>query len=297
MSSSARYRVFRDHDYRAPEFIPSRIYASSRLSYVKTPEPAPLPPCTLHYHSTYEFVIPYLPVNVAVGGGGEYREYMLQENLVFPFNSEQEHGPGHDPGQLGVRAFMADRSLVQEAAAAAGLTKTVEFVNASCPPPPAVRALANQFVEESRGQQVGSEFMLDLIAAQLVLHFLRTCTSNLPRVQRSQDRIDRDRVALVIEHFHDDPCHPYSLDEVTRLAQMDKFRFIRCFRAVTGKTPQKYLMNLKVERACRYLEKSQMTMTEICIACGFSDPSHFSTVFKREVGMPPSEYRRSLNDR
>jgi len=297
MGSAAKYRVFRDHDYKAPDFIPTRMYASSRLSYVVTPRPVPLPPCTLHYHSTYEFVTPYLPVTVGVGGGGEYREVRLTENLVFPFNADQEHGPGHDPGLLACRAFMVDKSLVQEAAAGAGLTRTVEFVNASCPPPSMMRTLANQFVEESHGRQAGSEFMLDLIAMQLVMHFLRTCKSNVPWVQRSREQVDRERVALVVEYFHDDPCHQYSLDEVTNLAQMDRFRFIRSFKAVTGKTPHKYLTDLKIDRACQYLENTKMTMTEVCIACGFSDPSHFSTVFKREMGVTPSEYRRQVSRR
>lgn len=294
MGSAAKYRVFRDHDYKAPDFIPTRIYASSRLSYVVTPRPAPVPPCTLHYHSTYEFVTPYLPVTAGIGSGGEYREVRLIENQIVAFNADQEHGPGHDPGQLACRAFMVDKTLVQEAAAAAGFTRTVEFANTGCPPPSMMRALANQFAEESRGRQVGSEFMLDLIAMQLIMHILRTCKSNVPGVRRYRGQVDRDRVARVIEYFHDDPCHQYSLDEVTRLAQMDRFRFIRSFKAVTGKTPHKYLTSLKIERACQYLEKSKMTMTEICIACGFSDPSHFSTVFKREMGVSPSEYRRQV---
>lgn len=67
----------------------------------------------------------------------------------------------------------------------------------------------------------------------------------------------------------------------------------RLFRAETGKTPREYLADLRIRAAKRLLllrRQSHESLDAVAEACGFSDASYFSRVFKARVGVPPSAY-------
>ncbi len=73
---------------------------------------------------------------------------------------------------------------------------------------------------------------------------------------------------------------------------MSPYHFIRIFKNETGKTPYEYLVDIKIEKACSLLRRSNLSVTEICFLCGFNSSSHFSTVFKQKIGVSPSMYRQ-----
>jgi transcriptional regulator GlxA family with amidase domain len=66
----------------------------------------------------------------------------------------------------------------------------------------------------------------------------------------------------------------------------------RRFRSATGTTLIDYVQNLRVEEAKRVLETSPTPVEEVGFAVGYEDPSFFRRLFKRLVGLTPSEYRR-----
>jgi AraC-like DNA-binding protein len=49
---------------------------------------------------------------------------------------------------------------------------------------------------------------------------------------------------------------------------------------------------MRLKRAAQYLEKSQLSVSEIAYEVGFNDPKYFSRYFKEEFGMVPSEYAK-----
>lgn len=62
----------------------------------------------------------------------------------------------------------------------------------------------------------------------------------------------------------------------------------------TGKTFIEYLTNIRIEKAKYFLINTDMKNYEIAIACGYSTPAYFSTVFKSLCGITPSEYRQAI---
>ncbi|WP_058302267.1 response regulator [Gorillibacterium timonense] len=63
------------------------------------------------------------------------------------------------------------------------------------------------------------------------------------------------------------------------------------FKQETGETLFEYLTKVRVEQAKELLKDPQIKFYEICEAVGYSDPSHFSKVFKKMTGLTPSAYR------
>ncbi len=75
---------------------------------------------------------------------------------------------------------------------------------------------------------------------------------------------------------------------------MSRTNFYRKVKALTGMTPNDLLQNYRLNRAVEYLKSRNYTMSEISEKVGFKTQSHFSTSFKKFIGMSPSEYLSEL---
>lgn len=102
-------------------------------------------------------------------------------------------------------------------------------------------------------------------------------------------RLCRARDRLREEHHL-----PLGIDRIAREACMSESHFIRRFAAVFGETPHQYRIRARLEEARRRLVLGQGSITEICMAVGFSSLGSFSSLFSRRFGEPPSAYRRRL---
>jgi AraC family transcriptional regulator len=67
--------------------------------------------------------------------------------------------------------------------------------------------------------------------------------------------------------------------------------FSRAFRKSTGMPPHAWLLQARVERAMTLLRQRDRSLSEIALACGFVDQSHFTRVFSARVGTPPGAWR------
>ena len=82
------------------------------------------------------------------------------------------------------------------------------------------------------------------------------------------------------------------LEELALQVGYGRGHFLKTFRAAVGTSPHQFLLDRRVERAKAMLKKTSTPLVEIATACGFSSQSHFSTEFRRRVGISPARYRR-----
>ncbi|MFH1511825.1 MAG: AraC family transcriptional regulator [Bacillota bacterium] len=98
----------------------------------------------------------------------------------------------------------------------------------------------------------------------------------------------KDVLRLIRNHYHEE----ISLDDMAASAHMNKRYFCRYFREMMGKTPIQYLNYYRVECACELLSASERSVSEVAMACGFSNISYFIRVFGTHKGTTPSLYAR-----
>ena len=67
----------------------------------------------------------------------------------------------------------------------------------------------------------------------------------------------------------------------------------RKMKAITGVDTGTYIRQKRLAKAKLMLKDSTVTIGDVQTACGFDSPSYFSRVFKEEIGMTPSEFRKS----
>lgn len=93
---------------------------------------------------------------------------------------------------------------------------------------------------------------------------------------------------------HVDRCYaePLDLDALASIAGVSKYHFQRLFAAAYGLSPAAYLSQRRVERAQDLLRATNLTVTEVCHAVGYSSLGSFSSRFHEIVGETPSEFQR-----
>ena len=82
-----------------------------------------------------------------------------------------------------------------------------------------------------------------------------------------------------------------SLEEIAAYANLSSTYFVRLFKKQMHQTPIDYFIRLKIQRACQYLDFTDMTVQDVSQHLGYDDTYYFSRVFKRIMGISPSGYR------
>ena len=84
---------------------------------------------------------------------------------------------------------------------------------------------------------------------------------------------------------------PLDVPALARSAHVSEAHFSRSFKAAFGETPHQYLLSRRMERAKALLRADDLSVTDVCVAVGFSSLGSFSTQFRRFVGESPTAYR------
>jgi AraC-like DNA-binding protein len=70
--------------------------------------------------------------------------------------------------------------------------------------------------------------------------------------------------------------------------------FRKAFKEITGQSPGQYQLNLKIQKACRMLHETELSISEIAYQNGFESEYYFSRVFKNKMSKSPSNYRKEF---
>lgn len=83
-----------------------------------------------------------------------------------------------------------------------------------------------------------------------------------------------------------------TLADIAQACGVSVSHFLRAFRRTMGVPPHKWLMNERVRRAKELLRWSKLSLSEVALACGFTDQSHLTRVFRGAVGQTPGLWKR-----
>ena len=107
--------------------------------------------------------------------------------------------------------------------------------------------------------------------------------------QQAAHNFDLERVhSLMQARVHEQ----LELEALAETVSLSKFHFIKKYKELTGTTPINHFIHLKVERACHLLDVTTKSINEISFAVGYEDAYYFSRIFKKIMGISPSQYRR-----
>ena len=85
-----------------------------------------------------------------------------------------------------------------------------------------------------------------------------------------------------------------SLDELARVADLSAKHFARTFKQSTGVPPHRWLISQRIGKTRELMASGDLDISEIALACGFEDQSHFTVAFSNATGVNPGAYRRNV---
>ncbi|WP_226780607.1 helix-turn-helix domain-containing protein [Oceaniglobus trochenteri] len=105
-----------------------------------------------------------------------------------------------------------------------------------------------------------------------------------PRIRQSLD--------IVAERFD----QPLSVKALSREVGMSRSRFTILFSEQMAMSPQAYIESVRLDRAAQFLRMSRLGIAQVAERTGFSNAYYFSTRFRRRHGVPPTQYRESVDE-
>ncbi|MBL8543208.1 MAG: helix-turn-helix domain-containing protein [Hyphomonadaceae bacterium] len=127
-------------------------------------------------------------------------------------------------------------------------------------------------------------------AKALLLNLPRTSQAGyamLPLSPPHNDDAVRAAELVLQSRFRED----LSVEDVAAGVGMSSRTFLRRFKAATNRLPGEYLRAVRIETAKHLLESDRSSVQSIASAVGYDDVSFFRTLFKRNTGMTPADYR------
>lgn len=116
---------------------------------------------------------------------------------------------------------------------------------------------------------------------------------NAPATEDKGSDIEHHGVELSIRHIHQYYRELLTVEGLASIAGIDRWKYTRLFKEVTGQVPLQYLNEVRINQAKKWLASADDKLLDIALNAGFNNEYYFSRRFKQTVGISPGQYRLS----
>ena len=146
--------------------------------------------------------------------------------------------------------------------------------------------LALALVEEDFGKKLALT-----VARRLVMFLKRPGGQAQFSTQLRAQMVEGGQLAPLLAWLRENPCSKATVEDLAQRAAMSPRNFARVFLRETGKTPARYLDQLRLERSVALLEETTLPLERVARDSGFTCAEQMRRVFIRDVGVTPLAYR------
>lgn len=152
-----------------------------------------------------------------------------------------------------------------------------------------IEQLLELMFEEAFKQDDGKQAALDRLCEILIIRLLRHCIMQGLASGGALAGLSDGKISKALQAMHDQPAHPWTLEEMAETSGMSRARFAVHFKELTGTTPANYLMSWRLMLAQKLLKKG-LTLKRIATDVGYGSPSALARAFSRALGCTPLEW-------
>jgi AraC-like DNA-binding protein len=153
-----------------------------------------------------------------------------------------------------------------------------------------IAAIRASLDEPPVGNQLKVGYLTQALAAYLLTKYSIVGAPLLVPVHALNSR----QFAELGDYINDNLSSDMNINELGRIVGLGRAQFIQRFKATTSMTPHQFVTLRRINRARKLLASQRTDCALIALTCGFAGQSHFTTTFKRIVGVTPGEYRRMI---
>lgn len=152
-----------------------------------------------------------------------------------------------------------------------------------------ITQLSNRLVKEVHRMDTAAGLIVEGLTLEIMAETARRSAQNVERaipcwLKRAKDLLH----ARFAEHL--------TLEQIAAEVGVHPVHLASVFRQKYRCTVGEYIRGLRIEYACREIEKGDMPLAQIALEAGFANQGHFSGTFKRLTGLTPVSYRNSLHE-
>ena len=149
-------------------------------------------------------------------------------------------------------------------------------------------------------EQIGfsaAERLAKLMAGEKVTPRLQCFDPLDVRLRQSSSvyAIEDPDLANALSFLRTNACFGISVKQVLEHTKLSRSSLERRMRKLLGHSPQQEIRNCQLKQVRSLLAKTDMSIEQIAVSCGFEHPEYLHVVFKRELNMTPGDYRKALN--
>ena len=152
-----------------------------------------------------------------------------------------------------------------------------------------IALIAGEIAGQSRPSPLYLESVAQALAIRLVQHYRDEARDG----RRRRNALPAYRLRRVTELMEQSLGEEFDLARYADVASMSIAHFSRQFKHATGLAPSQYFIRLRIRRARQLLRETDQPIISVGMEVGYSSPSHFAQVFRKETGVSPRSYRRA----
>lgn len=119
---------------------------------------------------------------------------------------------------------------------------------------------------------------------QILIHIARD-------IGTPDDALSIARIQTSLHHLNTHYAEPLRLETLANMEYLSPSRYSALFRQITGRSPQHYLIELRMRNARDLLAATNLSVSEVARSVGYDDPLYFSRLFRQHFGLPPKAVR------
>lgn len=154
-----------------------------------------------------------------------------------------------------------------------------------------VDSLLDKLMFENDTPDILSTAFIKAGLVELLLFIIR-CTEYEDNVIKEID-VDNRKIQEVATYIFEHYTENILLEDVADKFDMSKSFLSKRFKTATGFGFKEYIINLRIQNACRLLLETNKSITDIAFECGFNDSNYFGDSFRKIKGISPRKYRKN----
>ena len=110
-----------------------------------------------------------------------------------------------------------------------------------------------------------------------------------------REQEDTGVIARAMKYIETHLAEEITLEKLSKELNLSQSHFSRRCKEEAGKNYIEFLNEVRIRKAKEYLSDPMMSIGDVCMKCGYSDPNYFSRIFRKTEGVSPSEWRMRSN--
>jgi AraC family transcriptional regulator len=228
--------------------------------------------------------------HIVGGSGNQFQSPVVTPGSIHLLTTGPERSFSHrDP--LDCIVLSIEPSYFHRALADSSRSERIELIERLALQDPQIERLVTALHAEAKAGAPTGTLFGQSIATALTVYLAQRYSSSLSTLHSYRGGMPRTRLNRVLEYIAAKLQEDVSLASLAETAGMNLYYFCRLFKQSTGLSPHRYVLEQRIKRAQQFLRTSDMTILEASVRSGFADQGHFTKVFRRFVGVTPTEYR------